>query len=113
MGNHPPNKEACFAELTRGFVSEDTIVSLIFFDLDGFKAVNDELGHQEGDRCLENIAKLASDVIRSKGTLYRYGGDEFAIVVPNFDASEAQATADRIRKEIIELSRGEKVGVTA
>ncbi|MBZ5707390.1 MAG: GGDEF domain-containing protein [Acidobacteriia bacterium] len=90
---------------------QNELVGLIFCDLDNFKAVNDRHGHSEGDRCLEVVANVLQSVSRSRGEAFRYGGDEFVILLPNVNHQEATATADRIRTEI-ETAAAE-FGVTA
>jgi diguanylate cyclase (GGDEF)-like protein len=67
-------------------------VGLIMLDIDGFKQINDELGHLEGDRILQEVAGAIASVVPSE-TTYRYGGDEFAILLPGID----DAAADQLR----------------
>jgi diguanylate cyclase (GGDEF)-like protein len=76
------------------------LVSVLFIDLDGFKGVNDTLGHAEGDKCLIRTLRLISNVVVGKGKLYRPGGDEFVVLLPNFSREEAKGTAERIRASI-------------
>jgi len=76
------------------------LVSVLFIDLDGFKGVNDTLGHAEGDKCLIRTLRLISNVIVGKGKLYRPGGDEFVALLPNFSQEEAKGTAERVRASI-------------
>jgi len=93
--------------------AEGSHVGVIFIDLDNFKAVNDTQGHAAGDKCLEVVASVAGTVIARKGKLYRYGGDEFAALLPNYTASEASATAERLRRELEGAKPGGEIGVTA
>ena len=67
-------------------------LGMIFFDLDGFKAINDTLGHQAGDKVLKSMAKMLWDNLR-KGTDFpcRFGGDEFAAILTEVDEQGAQA----------------------
>ena len=92
---------------------ENPTAAVVFIDLDDFKAVNDQQGHAAGDRCLEIVASAVGATVAYKGKLYRYGGDELVVVLPNFTASEAVATAERIRKEIERTKPGGTVKVTA
>jgi len=64
----------------------DSKVALVMIDLDGFKAVNDTLGHDTGDLLLQFIAKNLQKVIRSVDTLARLGGDEFILLMTNLPA---------------------------
>lgn len=72
-------------------------VSLLMLDLDGFKAYNDALGHPSGNGLLREVGAILRESIRSTDVAARYGGDEFAIVLPQADSEAALATADRIR----------------
>jgi diguanylate cyclase (GGDEF)-like protein len=80
------------------------LVSLVFVDLDNFKQVNDQHGHSEGDKCLVEVIANVSGAILGKGKIYRVGGDEFCVVLPNFSCSEAAATAERVRLGVDGLS---------
>ena len=74
--------------------------SLIMLDLDDFKAVNDALGHQAGDRLLAELAKAIVGAGRDTDHVFRYGGDEFAVILPGTDAGSALSVAERIRGAI-------------
>ena len=75
-------------------------VSLIFFDLDHFKQVNDTHGHQAGSRVLHEVGKLLLATLRSTDVPVRYGGDEFVIVLPETSKDQAVEAARRLRAEI-------------
>ncbi len=75
-------------------------LSLLFIDLDHFKAVNDDLGHGEGTRLLSEIGKLLGRCVRRSDHAFRYGGDEFAVCLVETDRPEAVAVAERFRREI-------------
>jgi len=77
--------------------------SIILFDLDHFKKVNDSFGHPMGDVVLKQTAKLVGQLVRSSDTVMRYGGEEFMIMLPNTDAVEACKTAERLRVGISQL----------
>jgi len=73
---------------------------LLILDLDYFKSVNDRLGHVAGDSVLERVAALVQERVREVDSVGRYGGEEFAVVLPHTDLSQAQVLAERIRAEI-------------
>jgi diguanylate cyclase (GGDEF)-like protein len=77
-------------------VSSGEPFSLIMIDLDDFKAVNDSLGHQAGDSFLADIARSLVTAGRDTDHVFRYGGDEFALILPGTDAGSAVAVARRI-----------------
>lgn len=72
-------------------------LSIICFDLDNFKKVNDSLGHLEGDRVLRTIGDLLKDTLRLTDIAVRYGGDEFMVLLPETSIKSAAKTAERIR----------------
>jgi diguanylate cyclase (GGDEF)-like protein len=75
---------------------------LIMLDLDDFKGFNDTLGHPTGDLLLQGIARALSSAGRGADRAYRYGGDEFALILPGTDAAGARAVADRVRRAVHE-----------
>lgn len=75
-------------------------LSIVFIDLDGFKAVNDALGHRVGDEVLVEVAERLRGVARASDPVARYGGDEFVIVCENADAEAAGVIAERFRHEV-------------
>lgn len=104
-----PGKEALQSDLNR---LQDDVLAIIYFDLDHFKQVNDTSGHSAGDKCLERVAEIVGLIVAHKGRLYRYGGDEFVILLRNFSVEEAAATAERIRASIQKASVGGSIPVT-
>ena len=74
--------------------------SLIIYDLDYFKLFNDTYGHKEGDRLLQEITQNVTRLLRSVDLVFRYGGDEFAIIVPQTASEEALLVSERIRSTI-------------
>ncbi len=75
-------------------------LSLVMIDLDHFKSVNDQHGHPVGDEVLLAVAELVIKCVGRKGRAYRYGGEEFALLLPNYSVEEAVCLAERIRKDI-------------
>ncbi len=75
-------------------------LSVIMFDIDHFKLVNDTYGHDVGDRVLVNVAQLVENMIRDIDSFARWGGEEFVILTPNNDIEGASMLAERIRKTI-------------
>lgn len=78
----------------------DRPLSLLMFDLDHFKLLNDRLGHQAGDRALHAVARLTHHELRASDILARYGGEEFVAVLPDTDKAHAAETAERLRRRI-------------
>ena len=74
--------------------------SVIMMDLDGFKQVNDRHGHLEGDKVLTAVANLLNDRVRQSNVVARYGGDEFAIMMPEARTEQAEILAERLRASI-------------
>ena len=88
-------------------------VSLILFDIDDFKKVNDTLGHQVGDNLLRELAQILPTLTRKSDLIARYGGEEFAVLLPETSREHALATAERIRAKVeghvypgVDLPRG-------
>lgn len=76
-------------------------VVLLFFDLDGFKQINDRLGHMSGDKLLREIAQRLQLGLRGADTASRYGGDEFVIMLPEIDDAEhASAVEQKLRARL-------------
>jgi diguanylate cyclase (GGDEF)-like protein/PAS domain S-box-containing protein len=97
-------------------------ISLLLIDLDGFKAVNDRLGHAAGDEVLTTVAERLGHLTRPSDTLARFGGDEFVLLCPETDLDGAMAIAERIVEAVAEpihvggasgSGRGEDVQVGA
>ncbi len=73
-------------------------LSLIMFDLDHFKSVNDTYGHLAGDYVLKHLASVIKNRIRREDVIARYGGEEFAIILPEIDHENALVFAEKIRR---------------
>lgn len=80
-------------------------LSLLMLDLDFFKSVNDQFGHQKGDMVLKHVGELLMKQAGDGGYAARYGGEEFVIVLPGLDAPQAEKFANTLREEVKELAR--------
>jgi len=106
------------AEISRLEASRDFPVSIVIADIDGLKMVNDNYGHDEGDRLIRMAADLLMSAFRAGDVVSRIGGDEFAILLPHTDQETAQVAVQRIiqgecrpRKEKNGYTRGLSLGV--
>ena len=86
----------------------DDPVSLVMIDLDHFKSVNDRHGHPVGDEVLLEVAGRVVRRASRKGKAYRYGGEEFALLLPGYSAEEAVGLAERIRKDLEQATLSSK-----
>jgi diguanylate cyclase (GGDEF)-like protein len=87
-------------------------VSLVIGDLDGFKQVNDKLGHMGGDMALERVSGLLHRWKRSSDLLARIGGEEFALILPGADREQALQVAERLRQKVGEGFEGRPIRLT-
>ncbi len=97
--NHGAILDALLNEINRA-QREHQPLSLILADLDAFKNVNDTYGHVAGDQVLIEVARRMRNCLRSYDAIGRYGGEEFLVVLPNSDDSQAKGLAERIRLAI-------------
>jgi diguanylate cyclase (GGDEF)-like protein len=81
-------------------------LSLVLIDVDNFKTYNDRCGHQEGDEALVYLAKIIRKNLRQSDKSYRYGGDEFLILLPETDKDKALEVAKRIKKSFDSFTFG-------
>jgi diguanylate cyclase (GGDEF)-like protein len=79
-------------------------LSLVLFDLDHFKSINDTYGHGKGDEVLAAVGAVASNVIRSSDFVGRFGGEEFAVILPDTGRDGAVETAEKLRTAITTIS---------
>lgn len=75
-------------------------LSLLMIDIDHFKRYNDTYGHLAGDRILSNMGEAIAAILRTPDTAYRYGGEEFAVILPETDLESASLAAKRIKNEV-------------
>jgi diguanylate cyclase (GGDEF)-like protein len=112
--NHREFHETLERELERGRRGGERF-SVALIDLDGFKNVNDESGHSEGDRLLTEVANALTGSSRAGDVAFRVGGDEFALLLPASGAADAALVAERIRQAIAALDdrMGASLGVAS
>lgn len=115
-----PNRrgfEATLRMIRSKHCNRDSTHSLVIFDLDRFKHVNDVYGHDGGDAVLAQVARVARGSFRSADILARHGGEEFVVLLPDTDLEEAAVAADHVRQAIAEtavrLPDGTTIRVTA
>ena len=87
-------------------------LAVLMMDLDSFKAYNDRHGHPSGDALLHRAATTIYGAARSDDRVYRYGGDEFALILPHTSVAQAARVAERIREAVASLTEGDPTPVT-
>ncbi|MEH6579086.1 MAG: sensor domain-containing diguanylate cyclase [Amphritea sp.] len=100
------NRRAFDQEMTRELSRSSRAnhpLSCLFVDLDHFKLVNDNYGHQAGDKVLRTAGLLLKKLLRKTDFVARYGGEEFAILLPNCEGDQAMQIADTIREKILKM----------
>jgi len=93
----------------------NSMLSLVMFDVDFFKKVNDNYGHLAGDYVLQKLAKLAQSCIRTEDVFARYGGEEFALISRGLDSKAAHQFAERVRSAVERFAftfQGQRMPVT-
>ncbi len=109
------NRRALNQELDRRIAQlqrQETSLSLLLIDVDHFKRFNDNHGHQAGDEMLCLMAHALRDTVRDMDLATRYGGEEFAIVLPGTNLNDGRCAAERIRRAVAEIEftfRGAKL----
>jgi diguanylate cyclase (GGDEF)-like protein len=111
LGNHPAFHQRLRAELERAHRYRRH-VSLVMFDLDSFKQLNDVHGHQEGDRVLAAVAAAAAEGLRDSDAAFRMGGEEFALLLPETSKRAAKAAADRLCSRVRGLRAVRRITVS-
>jgi diguanylate cyclase (GGDEF)-like protein len=89
------------------------VFSLIIFDLDSLKGINDNYGHLAGDGLLARTGSVIKETVRSVDQSFRYGGDEFAILLPNTPINAAIRVAERVRKQLAQKLVVDDMVITA
>jgi diguanylate cyclase (GGDEF)-like protein len=87
-------------------------LAMLFVDIDDFKQVNNKLGHDGADEVLKHLANNLRRSVGTKGTAYRFGGDEFVILLPNYLLDEAAGIAKRLNSETAHLEYPQNISVT-
>ncbi|HET9196831.1 MAG TPA: GGDEF domain-containing protein [Solirubrobacterales bacterium] len=105
VGNYRALHERLAAEVAR-HTRHGREFALVLLDLDGFKQVNERYGHLEGDRLLAEIGDSLRKEVRGGDSVFRQGGDEFAVIVPEVNAEEAGEVAGRLRGRVSERGFG-------
>ncbi len=103
LHNHRFFQERLLEEVSRANRS-GAPVSLLVYDIDDFKEVNDSYGHLLGDQVLQGVAAAGREIGRIEDPVCRIGGEEFAVILPGQSGKRAQALAERIRRSVLELS---------
>jgi diguanylate cyclase (GGDEF)-like protein len=103
------NREIC------SFKRHDTNFSLMMIDIDFFKNVNDTYGHIAGDKVIKSVSQVISKTLRRSDEVFRYGGEEFVVLLSNTNIDGAQFIAERVRREIKKMTihSHEKINITA
>ena len=94
------NRRSFYEKLEQLAAAEAQPFAILMLDLDDFKSLNDEHGHQRGDEILVQVARILRDNVRDQDLLARYGGEEFIVAMPGASIEEAQAVAERLRAAV-------------
>ncbi|MFZ5445269.1 MAG: diguanylate cyclase [Myxococcota bacterium] len=115
LGHHGALMERLTAELARARATSRPL-SVVMLDLDDFKRVNDRLGHLAGDALLAGLAQRLAHHVRGDAQVFRYGGEEFTVVLPGADPRDALTIAERLRlavaREPFPVADGRRLEVT-
>ncbi len=87
-------------------------LSFLMIDIDQLKSYNDTFGHLEGDKLLKTVVKVIKQNVRTTDVVCRYAGDEFVVILPETDLSQARITAEKIRTKISELPAQHPISVS-
>lgn len=113
-----PNRRLLMDRLSQAIAQasrQKKSVALVFFDVNGFKAINDKLGHSHGDKLLRIVAQRLCACLRAADTACRYGGDEFIVLLPEIDGEQnAAVVQQKIRAQLAApyLLNGKRVRMT-
>jgi len=111
---HAYNKRISY-EIEHNYHHEFSFV-LLLFDIDRFKSINDNFGHEAGDEVIRGIAEVIKNHIRENDFVARYGGEEFVVLLPNTNINAAEGVANNLRERIEQNEyyfNNERVFITA
>jgi diguanylate cyclase (GGDEF)-like protein/putative nucleotidyltransferase with HDIG domain len=94
------NHKYYFESINRNISEGNKQISVMFCDIDKFKSMNDAYGHEVGDFLLKEIAKIIKNEVKDEGMVFRYGGEEFVVMLCDYTSEEALIEAEKIRKTI-------------
>ena len=113
-----PNRRSFDSDFNKEFLRAKRYknnLTLVMFDIDFFKKVNDTYGHQCGDYVLQNVANAALQTFRQTDTVYRTGGEEFTVILTETDINQSKIPLERFRKTIETLNlefNGQEIHIT-
>jgi GGDEF domain-containing protein len=94
------NHRYFYETINKKLILQCKVITVLFCDIDNFKMINDNKGHQVGDLILCEIAKVMKEVLRDNDMVFRYGGEEFIILLENSTREHAYSIAERIRLNV-------------
>ena len=107
--NHTRIKEQLYTEVARAARNGD-VLSFAMLDIDHFKSINDTYGHHVGDRVIKTLARVLQQRLRRSDYIGRYGGEEFAVILPDADLHEACRILDEVRETFGEIRQPSDAG---
>jgi len=102
--------EQALENITAGIIRRNTVLGVLMCDVDYFKKVNDQFGHDVGDEILKGIAKILKDNVRKSDIVSRFGGEEFLILLLDIKKDEAEKVAEKLRRKVEEATFHTKAG---
>lgn len=114
LANHKLFKD-CLGQSIERAASNNQLIAVLFLDLDGFKNINDKLGHPVGNLLLQGVAARLTGCLRNSDTIARFGGDEFTVILPGIPShQDAARVADKIVNTLMQefIFEGRRISVT-
>jgi len=108
--NHTKTKEQLDIELSRA-LRQKTSLSFAMIDIDHFKSVNDTYGHPVGDQVIKSLSRLLKQRLRTTDTVGRFGGEEFAVILPDTDERTAQRILNELREDFAKIRHTSREGL--